>query len=133
MIFVDASFFLAYDNINDIYHGKSVKLFLDIEAEKYGPYFTSDYILNEVIGVTLRKAGKKRALIIGNQILKSVIVLNIDDHILIEGWRLFSQTKFNFNLVDCTSIVAMKIANAKYVATFDKEFKLVKDIKVVDV
>ena len=62
MIFIDASIFLAYDNIDDMHHEKAIKFLEDIESWKYGQYFTSDYIINEVIGVTLRKLGKKHAL-----------------------------------------------------------------------
>ena len=132
MIFIDASFFLAYYNINDIHHNHATKLWNDIETEKYGIYFTSDYIFNEVIGVTLRKSGKKNALIIGQHILKSIIILNIDDHILSESWNLFSKTNLNFNLVDCSILTALKLINAKYLATFDKEFNKLKEIKVIE-
>ena len=131
MIFVDASFFLAYYNINDVHHEKAKTHWTDIEAGKYGQHFTSDYILNEVVGVTLRKLGKKPAIMIGRQLLESVIILNIDDHLLLEAWRIFENTQFNFNLVGCTNLVTMKILNADNIATFDKEFSEIKNIYVI--
>ena len=131
MIFIDASFFLAYYNTDDIHHQNAKNGWTEIEVEKYGPTITTDYILNEVTGVTLRKLNKKHAIIIGEQIIKSVVIINIDESILTEAWKLFSRTEFNFNLVDCTTIVTMKKANIKHIATFDKEFRNVKDIIVI--
>ena len=131
MVFIDASFFLAYYNSRDLHHTKALALWSDIEKGKYGSYFTTDYIFNEVVGVTLRKLEKKIALVMGEQILKTIFILNIDDHLLIDAWRLFSTTQFNFNLVDCTSITAIKTMNIHQIATFDKEFNNLRNIKVV--
>jgi len=132
MIFIDASFFLAYYNIDDLHHQNAKKGWAEIEVGKYGPTITSDYILNEVVGVTLRKLNKKHAIIIGEQIIRSIIIINIDEPILTEAWRLFLQTGFNFNLVDCTTIAIMKRTNMKHIATFDKAFKNIRDIIVIE-
>ena len=40
-------------------------------------------------------------------------------------------TKLNLNLVDCTNLVAMKIADAEFIATLDKEFIQVKGVVVI--
>ena len=131
MIFIDANIFLAYDNINDANHKRALKIWEEVETGKYGDYFTSDYVFNEVIGVTFRKKGKERAVLLGEQVLKSVLMINIDDHLLKEAWKIFSTTKLNLNLVDCTNLAAMKIAGAEFIATLDKEFIQVKGVEVV--
>ena len=131
MIFIDANIFLAYDNINDANHKRALKIWEEVEIGKYGDYFTSDYVFNEVIGVTFRKKGKERAVLLGEQVLKSVLMINIDDHLLKEAWKIFSTTKLNLNLVDCTNLAAMKIAGAEFIATLDKEFIQVKGVEVV--
>lgn len=132
MIFIDANLFLAYDNSRDVHHSRAMKLWKEIEANKYGQCFTSDYVFNEVVGVTLRKFGKERARLLGQYILKSIFMLNIDDHILLEAWELFLNTKLDLNLVDCTNLIAVKIADSKFIATFDKEFKKAAGFVVID-
>ena len=132
MIFIDANIFLAYDNFDDIHHIAAVNLWKKIETGKFEQYFTSDYIFNEVIGVTLRKFGKERAILLGEAILKSVFIINVDKHMLTETWKIFTKTKLSLNLVDCTNLVIAKLADAKFIATFDKEFKKIDWIKVLD-
>ncbi len=132
MIFIDANIFLAYANTNDVHHARAVSLMKDIELGMYGPYFTSDYVFNEVIGVTFRKSGKEKALVVGKQILKSVVFHNVDEHFLLEAWKLFADTSLQLNLVDCTNISLTKAYQTEYIATFDKEFQKIKHIIIVD-
>ena len=131
MIFIDANIFLAGDNLNDVNHTRALKILKEIESGKFGDYFTSDYVFNEIIGVTFRKKGKNRAVLLGEQILKSILMINIDDHLLKETWKIFSNTKLNLNLVDCTHLAAMKIINVELIATFDKEFMNMLEIQVI--
>lgn len=132
MILIDASAFLAYYNTRDLHHSKSVELFENLQDGKYGKYFTSDYIFNEVVGVTLRKQGKEAAKALGATILRSMSIVNVDEHLLGKAWRLFCKTGLNLGLVDCTSLVVMDLANSGKIATFDKEFSKVKEIEVVN-
>lgn len=131
LIFIDANVFLAYDNPSDANHKKALKIWEEVESGKYGDYFTSDYVFNEIVGVTFRKRGKERAVLLGEQVLKSVLTINIDDHLLKEAWKIFSTTKLSLNLVDCTNLVAMHIAGTEFIATLDKEFTQMKNIEVV--
>ncbi len=131
MIFIDANIFLAYDNLGDVNHKRALKIWEEIEEGKWGDYFISDYVFNEIVGVTFRKKGKERAILLGEQVLKSVLIINIDDHLLKEAWKIFSANKLNLNLVDCTNLMAMKIAGAGFIATLDKEFIQVKGIEVI--
>lgn len=131
MIFIDANIFLAYDNLSDVNHKRSLKIWKEVEEGKFGDYFTSDYVFNEIVGVTFRKGGKERAVLLGEQVLRSVLIITIDDHLLKEAWKLFSATRLNLNLVDCTNLVAMKIADTEFIATLDKEFIQVKGIEVI--
>ncbi len=131
LIFIDANIFLAHDNINDVNHKSALKILEEIESGKYGDYFTSDYVFNEIVGVTFRKRGKERAVLLGEQVLKSILTINIDDHLLKEAWKIFSTTKLSLNLVDCTNLATMKLAGAEFIATLDKEFAQMKSIEVI--
>jgi len=131
MIFIDANIFLAYANENDVHHGKALQIFNAIESGVYGPPFTSDYVFNEVVGVTFRKQGKKEAIILGNHILNTIFMLHMDEHLLKEAWKLFATTNFTFNLVDCSNLVLMNLAKAESIVTFDKEFSKIGTINVI--
>ena len=132
MIFIDANIFIAYDNEKDVHHNQAKKLFEEIENGKYDHYFTSDYVFNEVVGVTLRKLSKERAIILGNQILQSIFIINIDDHLLKQAWQQFSKSDLKLSLVDYTNVVICKATNALFIATFDKEFDKIEGIKRID-
>src|SRR3989338_5704859 len=132
MIFIDASLFLAYYGTKDVLHKNAKELWPKIESGIYGSTFTSDYIFNEVIGVVRRKVGKEAACILGNQIRETTVIVNIDDHMFEESWKFFNKTETALSLVDCTSIIVCRLAKTKYIATFDKEFKKVKELDVVD-
>ncbi len=131
MLFVDASVFLAYDNTRDVHHEKAVLLWKDIEKGTYDYFFTSDYVFNEVVGVTFRKFGKERAVLRGDSILRSMSLLIIDEHMLQDAWKFFAQTQSTLNLVDCTHLSAMKVGRAQMIATYDEEFKNVKRVRVI--
>lgn len=131
MIFIDANIFLAYDNLNDANHKRALKIWGEIESGKFGDYFTSDYVFNEIVGVTFRKKGKERAVLLGEQVLKSILMINIGDHLLKKAWKIFFATKLNLNLVDCTNLAAMKIAGAELIATLDKDFIKADGVKVI--
>ncbi len=75
MLFIDANVFLAYYNVRDVNHTRAVRLWGKLESGKYGDYFTSDYVFNEVVGVTFRKFGKESAVVLGKHILKNIFVL----------------------------------------------------------
>ena len=131
LIFIDANLFLAFENSNDVNHARALDCWKEISSERYGEPVTSDYVINEVVGVTLRKFGKQRAVIFGSHILNTVFLLNIDNHMLRDAWGIFSKTRLELNLVDCTHIVASRTADARFMATFDKEFKKVDGIRTI--
>ena len=131
MLFIDANVFIGYYNLRDVHHARAVGLWQEIENGKYGNYFTSDYVFNEVVGVTLRKFGKEAALSLGETILRSVAIITVEKSMLIEAWKLFVNSELSLNLVDCTNMITMKFAGAFSIATFDQEFKKVKGIKVM--
>ena len=131
MIFIDANIFLAFDNLNDVNHKRALKILEEAESGKYGDYITSDYIFNEIVGVTFRKKGRERAVLLGEQVLKSVLMITIDDPLLKKAWKIFSTSKLNLNLVDCTNLAVMTIVGTEFIATLDKEFAKVKSIEVI--
>ena len=131
MIFVDASVFIAYANLDDVHHNRALAFIQDIEQGKYGTPITSDYVFQEIVGVTLRKQGKEKSIQIGNYLLRSALLIVLDNASLAEAWKIFVKTELELNPVDCASIMSMRLAGVTDIATFDQEFKKVKGITVV--
>ena len=69
---------------------------------------------------------------LGQKIRMSTPLFNIDNHIFEKAWDYFAECKLNLSLVDCTNLVIMETFKIEFLATFDKEFKKIKEIKVVD-
>lgn len=131
MLLIDANIFLAYENLDDANHAQAVGLWREIEIGKYGFYFTTNYILNEVVGVTFRKFGKEKAVKIGEDILGSTSIFFIDAPMQTEAWKMFIKTSLRLNFVDCTHLIALQYANTSMMATFDQEFQKVNGITTV--
>ena len=131
-VLIDASLFYAYSNIRDVHHLKAKEILKDILSDKYGGYLTTDYIFDEVVTVTERKTDKQNSLEIGNFILNSsILIAEIDKSVFNEAWKVFQETK-NLSFTDCTNIAFMRIFGIEKIATFDKGFKGINGIEVVD-
>jgi len=131
MIFIDANIFLAYWNTQDVHHKKAVVLWGQIVSGVYGECFTSDYVFNEIVGVALRKLGKEKTILLGDHILKSMLIINIDDYVLQRAWTFFTKTKLALSLVDCTNLIVLEMAQTKDIATLDKEFTKISHVNIV--
>jgi len=132
-VFIDASLLYAYANKDDINHRKAVKIMEDIVvSKKYGKPIISDYIFDEAVTVAFRKSGKQTAINLGEFIIKSEFVLvKVEEMVFQQAWKLFQETN-NFSFTDCTIAAMMKIFGVEYLATFDKEFKNIEGLSVVD-
>ncbi len=123
VVFLDASYFLALYNENDVHHKKSRALAEKIDTNEYGQAVTSDYIFDEAVSVTLRKFGKEKAQALGKQILGSVFMVQCDRHIFDAAFRIFNSSKDAFSFTDCVSQAIMDLAEIKFIATFDRLFE----------
>lgn len=131
MIFIDASVFVAFGNEKDVHHKRAMHLFEEIEQGKYGLHFTSDYIFNETVGVINRKVNKEQAIVLGDYIKESTLIIYITNETLDLTWTTFKESQDKLSLVDCSIITVMYLEKVEYLATFDKEFLKIGDIKVI--
>ena len=128
-VFIDASVFCAFANQNDVHHQKAVSI---LERLANDEQITTDYVFDELVSVIMRRAGKDKSLEFGNALLNSeVFIAKIDSSTFQNAWGFFKDTE-KFSFTDCTILAFMKSLKIKKLATFDKEFKNVKWIDVVD-
>lgn len=131
-IFIDASVFCAFANERDVHHTKAVTILEDILHDKHGKHITTDYVFDELISVTMRRTSREIAKEFGTHLLNSeVFIAKIDSGIFQKAWEFFKSTE-NFNFTDCTILAFMESFEMKKLATFDKEFKKVGWLEVID-
>ena len=131
VVFIDANIFCAIINEDDIHHKKARNILESLTKEKQH-LVTTDYIFDESVNVIQRRLGKKAAIILGTYILNGeAFIIQIDKIKCKEAWELF-QKENSFSFTDCTNIVCLERLGMKRIATFDKEFKKIKGIEVID-
>ncbi len=131
-VFIDSSGFVAYYNSRDTHHEKAIQIFRRIFEEGSGLIFTSDYVFDESVTVTLfRTRNLEKAIQLGERLLYSEInIINVTDDIIQRAWSLFKE-KGNLSFTDCTNVILMKDFSIGDIVTFDQGFNQFKDIQVL--
>ena len=131
MIVLDTSFIVSYFNTRDQNHLKAVKLMKKIRE----PLCITDYIFGEVVTVSLiRLKSLDRATKIGNVLLKSLKIVNVEKTSFDNAWNLFCKQKETvLSFTDCTTISVMLENDIEKIATFDGDFGKISRITVIGV
>jgi len=131
MIVLDTSFIVSYFNTRDQNHLKAVKLMKKIHE----PLCITDYIFGEVVTVSLiRLKSLDRATKIGNVLLKSLKIVNVEKTSFDNAWNLFCKQKETvLSFTDCTTISVMLENDIGKIATFDGDFGKISKITVIGV
>jgi len=133
LILIDSNIFVAYSVEDDSNHEEAVKVISKIINGDFGLVFTSDYVFDETITVTLIKSKSfEKAIQVGEYIRSSVEILKVCEEIFDDTWGIFkSQKNSKLSFTDCSNIALMKDKGIRYLATFDKEFRKVEAIEVI--
>lgn len=131
MIFLDSSVIIAYKIKDDINHTKAVGIIKRID--EYGRIVVSEYVFAEVVTVLSMKESLKVAVDVGEGLknAKEVEILKLEK-LFEETWEIFREKGKYLSFVNCSSIAVMKNIGIKKIATFDRDFKDVKGIVVID-
>lgn len=131
-VLLDTSFIIALADERDVHHNKALALQAKIDNSDFGAVCVSDYVFDEVIAVALRKQGKQKATALGNDLVENMAIVGIDRQLWNESWQQFKKSDLNLTLTDWTNTTLAKAIGETAIATFDKEFKKVSGIKVLD-
>lgn len=133
MIFLDTSFLVSYKIENDGCHQAAVKIAEEIISGKYGSLIISDYIFDETVTVIFsRSKSLSIGIHTGNELRDSIEIIRVDDSIFENAWDIFKgQKNTRFSFTDCTTLAVMARERIKNIASFDKDFRVVKEINVV--
>ena|SRR3989338_2928021 len=134
MIFLDTSFLVSVEVETDQNHQKATEIMGEIISGRFGDLFISDYIFDETVTVTFGKSRElKKAVLVGENLRKSAEMLKVDEKNLEEAWAMFKgQKDSRFSFTDCTTLSVMKRERIKNIATFDSDFRDVKEINVIE-
>ncbi|MDE1873705.1 MAG: type II toxin-antitoxin system VapC family toxin [Candidatus Micrarchaeota archaeon] len=134
MIFLDTSFFVAFCLEEDDRHEEAVRIRKELFAGKFGHAYTSEYVFDETLTLLLHLTKDlQKTIKFGELLGKSAEILPVGSGAFSMSWTIFKQqrsTKFSFT--DCTIINTLNSARIGNIATFDREFKTLRGIKVID-
>lgn len=121
MIFLDASFIVAYINAKDQNHERAVEIAKEIDAGLHGPQVISEYILDEVMTVLLARTKDYELAVATGKTLRKYIFIRSDEDLLERTWETFSnQRKPYLSFTDCSTMAICEGVRIAKLATFDK-------------
>mgnify|MGYP001574466605 FL=1 len=133
MIFIDSSILISAEVETDQNHDNAKKIMEDIIDGKYGMPVISDYVFDETVTVTFGRTGNlEKASLVGEKLKAATKLLKVGDTDFDESWEIFqAQKNTKFSFTDCTILSLMKSNGVRNIATFDKDFKKIKEINVI--
>ena len=133
MIFLDSSIIIAFRNAQDCRHREAASILGDLRKGIFAGALVTDYIILEISTVIKRIMGHQVAVETGEAILGSrEIEVMRSTQLFPHAWREFrAQSRTNLSFVDASSLAAMRMRGVTRIATFDREFRKVKGIRVV--
>lgn len=133
MIFLDTGFLLALEIEEDEHHAQALRIYEDIINRKYGDAVLSDYIFDETMTLVMSRTGSsKGAARLGSGIRDSYSLIRISDAVFESAWEIFRDQKGALSFTDCASIALMEDIGIGNIATFDRGFRNLKGINVVN-
>lgn len=130
-VFLDTAYLVAFHNEDDNRHSEAVELAGYMKKGELGNLFTSYYVIDEALTLSLSRFGHKMAVELGEAILNSEItILEVPKNVFEEAWLLFKERN-NLSFTDCTAVKLMNQKGIKNIATFDSSFRQFKEISVL--
>ena len=132
MIILDSSFIISSQIENDQNHQIASSLMEDIYNKRYGTPIISDYIFNETVTVLFTKLKDLNKTIKICEIIKKQKMRKVDREIFDNAWQIFKEQKnTKLSFTDCTILAIMRNEGISNIATFDKDFKKIDGINVI--
>jgi hypothetical protein len=125
---------VAYIRDEDSDHGRAQKLVKEVVEGKYGEFFVTDYIFDEVVTAILNKSKSViKAVEAGVFIEQAMELKQVGKINFFAAWQLFkTQRGTKLSFTDCATICTADIEGIEHIATFDGDFKKVNGVSVID-
>lgn len=133
MIVLDSSFLVAYHNRRDVHHGAAAATMERLVAGEWGPALLLEYVFLEVVTVLLARRGLEVAARVATILLQAreVEFVPSSDMFLdvLETFRAQPDGRLSFT--DAAIVAVARRRDARFVATFDRDFRRVEGVAVV--
>ena len=129
--YVDTSFLVAFSYDKDKYHEIARKKMKAIEKEKTSVLYTSDYVVDEFLNITIRLSGINQSIKWGQLLFleEFIRILYANKSIISSAWNIFQGEKNErkpMNLTDCIVHVGYQSLNCDELLTYDERLKSYK-------
>jgi len=134
LIFLDSSVIIAYKNADDINHKKAVDIFQKLNTGEYGIGLISEFVFSEVTTVLALRRSMEAAKEVGNILLEArEIEIMEASEVFERSWDIFTnQENTALSFVDASNLACMEIRKIRKIATFDKDFRRISSVEVVN-
>lgn len=131
MIVLDSSFFVAFKNRRDIHHAEALEYMPWVARQ--APMLVHEYAFVEMVTVLAARVGHAEAVESGQELLDSSEVEFVPGSPSFTGaWaRFWLQKGTVHSLADAAMLQLAEERGATHIATFDREFRKAKGLKVV--
>ena len=133
MIVLDSSFLVAYHNRRDVHHGAAAAAMDRLVAGEWGPALLLEYVFLEVVTVLLARRGLDVAVRVARVLLQArdVEFVPSSDMFLdvMEAFRTQRDGRLSFT--DAAVVTVARHRDARFVATFDRDFRRLEGLAVV--
>jgi predicted nucleic acid-binding protein len=133
MIVLDSSFLVAYHNRRDVHHRPAAATMERLVAAEWGPALLLEYVFLEVVTVLLARRGLDVAVRVATILLQArdVEFVPSSDMFLdvLETFRAQRHGRLSFT--DAAIVTVARNRDARFVATFDRDFRQVEGLAVL--
>lgn len=125
-VLIDTGVIVAAFNERDLRHSRGKQLMDDILAGEYGMPYSSDFVLDEVVTLTLaRTRSHQLASLVGRFLLPlegppCITLLHVDENVVRRAWKSFLRhDEAVLSFADWTIVEQTKLCGIELVASFD--------------
>jgi len=133
LIVLDSSFLVAYHNRRDVHHRAAAATMDRLVAGEWGPALLLEYVFLEVVTVLLARRGLDVAVRVATVLLQArdVEFVPSSDMFLdvMEAFRTQRDGRLSFT--DAAVVTVARHRDARFVATFDRDFRRLEGLAVV--
>ncbi|HEU4371173.1 MAG TPA: PIN domain-containing protein [Methylomirabilota bacterium] len=133
MIVLDSSLLVAYHNRRDVHHAAAAVTMERLVGGEWGSALLLEYVFLEVVTVLIARRGRDVAVRVATVLLEAreVELVPSSDMFLdvVETFRAQRHGRLSFT--DAAIVTVARRRDARFVATFDRDFRQVEALTVV--
>jgi predicted nucleic acid-binding protein len=133
VILLDTSFVVAFHNRNDAHHEAASGAFPRVARGEWGSILLLEYVFLEIVTVLSARRDLATAVSVGEILLgaREIELVPCSSHFL-SAYRIFrEQAATHLSFTDAAIVAVARGRGADAIATFDRDFHAVPDLRIV--